>query len=81
MATEYNNSHPPLSEARKRGIIAMLMCFMPLMGMGIDLIAPSLPAINHALSIATACAAFILIGFSFYTWAIRAEEPVQAVVE
>jgi predicted MFS family arabinose efflux permease len=41
----------------------------------------SLINVQSATSIATACAAFIFIGFSFYTWAIRAEEPVQAITE
>ncbi|MCD6045909.1 MAG: multidrug resistance transporter, Bcr family [Gammaproteobacteria bacterium] len=41
----------PFSEAKTRAIVRMLLCFLPLVGMGIDLIAPSLPAINHSLHI------------------------------
>lgn len=41
----------PLSEAQTRTIVRILLCFLPLVGMGIDLIAPSLPAINQALHI------------------------------
>ncbi|MBY0377958.1 MAG: MFS transporter [Gammaproteobacteria bacterium] len=40
-----------LSPAKIRSIVVMLLCFLPLVGMGIDLIAPSLPAISHALHI------------------------------
>jgi MFS transporter, DHA1 family, multidrug resistance protein len=43
--------HPPISEAKTRAIVRMLLCFLPLVGMGIDLIAPSLPAMNRTLHI------------------------------
>ncbi len=46
-----STAHPPLSDSKTRAIIRMLLCFLPLVGMGIDLIAPSLPAINEALHI------------------------------
>lgn len=44
-------SSASLSDVKIRRIIRMLLCFMPLVGMGIDLIAPSLPAIHQVLHI------------------------------
>jgi DHA1 family bicyclomycin/chloramphenicol resistance-like MFS transporter len=46
-----HNNIPSLSEAKTRAIVRMLLCFLPLVGMGIDLIAPSLPAMNRSLHI------------------------------
>lgn len=46
-----HNNTAPISEAKTRAIVRMLLCFLPLVGMGIDLIAPSLPAINRSLHI------------------------------
>ena len=51
MTTAHETPNIPLSEARTRAVVRMLLCFLPLVGMGIDLIAPSLPAINQALHI------------------------------
>ena len=46
-----NTLSAPLPPAQIRSIVRMLLCFLPLVGMGIDLIAPSLPAMSHALHI------------------------------
>lgn len=46
-----NTLSTPLPPAQIRSIVRMLLCFLPLVGMGIDLIAPSLPAMSHALHI------------------------------
>ena len=51
MTSSPETPHTPLSEAGTRAVVRMLLCFLPLVGMGIDLIAPSLPAINQALHI------------------------------
>lgn len=50
-----NEINPPciLPDKQVRLILIALLSFFPLAGMSIDLIAPSLPAISHALSIST----------------------------
>ena len=65
-------THPLLSEAKTHAIIRMLLCFMPLLGMGIDLIAPSLPAISHSVHISPMIAkdlvAIFLVGGAIGTF-------------
>ncbi len=51
MTSSYKTPDTPLSEAKTRAIVRILLCFLPLLGMGIDLIAPSLPAIHDSLHI------------------------------
>ena len=48
--TTQNQYLPFLSENRKRLIIFIILSLYPLIGMGIDLISPSLPAISQALN-------------------------------
>jgi MFS transporter, DHA1 family, multidrug resistance protein len=43
----------PISQKRERLILFIVLCIYPLMGMGIDLIAPSLPAITQDLNISS----------------------------
>jgi len=43
-----------LSEHRRKLIIRTLLCLMPIVGMAVDLIAPSLPAIADSLNISSA---------------------------
>lgn len=42
-----------LSPGREKLIVCIAMSTFPLMGMGVDLIAPSLPAISHALQVSS----------------------------
>ena len=46
-----NNTPLVLSEKRTAFIIWALLCFMPIIGMAVDLIAPSLPAIAANLQV------------------------------
>jgi len=69
-----NIADEPLSEARIGIIIRILLCFIPLLGMGIDLIAPSLPAISHSVHMSAMAAknlvAIFLIGGAIGTFLI-----------
>lgn len=57
------------SEQRKKIIILTLLCLMPIVGMAVDLIAPSLPAISRGLKVSPAVVKNIitlyLIGYAF----------------
>lgn len=57
-----------LSEKRVNFIVFTLLAIFPLAGMGIDLIAPSLPAISHGLNVSAASAknliSFFLFGYA-----------------
>jgi len=57
------------SENHIRLIVVVILCFYPLVGMGIDLITPSLPTISHALHSSTHFAknliTLYLLGYAF----------------
>lgn len=62
-------SHPQLSEQHIKRIIFVFMTLFPLVGMAIDLISPSLPAMSNSLHISNSFVknliSFYLIGFAF----------------
>ena len=73
-----------LSAARINGILIVLFLMFPLVGMGIDLIAPSLPAITHSLGVTPQaskiliaiyllgnCLGNVFSGFSSDSWGRR----------
>jgi Bcr/CflA subfamily drug resistance transporter len=48
-----NNERLQLSAARTRAIIISLLCLMPIVGMAVDLIAPSLPSMAESLHVSS----------------------------
>lgn len=58
-----------LSQKQTRVITWVLLCLMPIVGMAVDLIAPSLPAISHDLDVSNAISKDIislyLLGYAF----------------
>jgi MFS family permease len=57
-----------LSPSREKWVIYIIMAMYPLVGMEVDLIAPSLPAMSHQLHIASATSqnliAIYLLGYA-----------------
>ena len=64
-----NNTKIVFSKQRKKSIILTLLCLMPIIGMAVDLIAPSLPAIAKGLNVSHVVVKDIitlyLIGYAF----------------
>jgi fucose permease len=62
-----------LSPARERVIICIILGIFPLLGMAVDLIAPSLPAISQHLHISETVSknliAIYLLGYALGHWA------------
>ena len=58
-----------LSETKTQWVVWTLLCLMPIIGMCIDLVAPSLPAIGQSFSVAASVAKSVislyLLGFAF----------------
>ncbi len=58
----------PLSEKSIQRIVWTLLCLMPIMGMAVDLVAPSLPAIANGLQVPASLAknviAIYLVGYA-----------------
>ena len=48
------------SPIKTNTIVRLLLCFMPLIGMGVDVIAPSLPAINQSLHVSAVLAKVLI---------------------
>lgn len=55
-----DNVVPLLSEKRTRFILRTLLCLLPIIGMAVDLVAPSLPAITASLHVSTSFAKNII---------------------
>jgi DHA1 family bicyclomycin/chloramphenicol resistance-like MFS transporter len=64
-----DNQHTPLSEKRTQLIVWTLLCLMPIVGMAVDLVAPSLPAIATGLQVSSKIAqdviSIYLMGYAF----------------
>ncbi|HLB56793.1 MAG TPA: Bcr/CflA family efflux MFS transporter [Coxiellaceae bacterium] len=63
-----NTLTPTLTEKHTKQIVWTLLCLMPIIGMAIDVIAPSLPAISSGLSVSSMTAkniiAIFLLGYA-----------------